>query len=187
MDVCRRAETQSTGTLGRIVDDIKYAIADRYGEAPPFAIPSDRTLQRIVSEVPRAKHLTRSAKTRASLANRPTTEFRQHQSVRLGEHTQIDTTKLDAEIMLDDGRVTNREGAERPELTILLDIRSRTPMAAVLRAGGTKSVDLVTLLARALTPYERRPQGARETRAWYPRRGPNRTASRKKTSTAIEP
>lgn len=162
--VCRDADKQSTGTRGRIVDDILYAIADRYGEDPPFDVPSNRTLDRIVSEMPRAKHLTRSAKTRASLANRPQREFRQHQSPRLGEHVQIDTTKFDAEIMLENGRVTTRNGVERPEMTILLEIRSRTPMAAVLRAGGTKSVDLVTLLARALTPYERRPQGARETR-----------------------
>lgn len=117
-----------------------------------------------MNEMPRAKHLTRSAKTRASLANRPQREFQQHESPRLGEHTQIDTTKFDAEITLDNGSVTTRNGVERPEMTILLEIRSRTPMAAVLRAGGTKSVDLVTLLARALTPYERRPQGARETR-----------------------
>lgn len=163
-DVCRQAARQSTGTRGRIVDDILYAIADRYGADPPFAIPSERTLDRIVSEMPRAKHLTRSAKTRASLANRPQREFQQHESPRLGEHTQIDTTKFDAEITLDNGSVTTRNGVERPEMTILLEIRSRTPMAAVLRAGGTKSVDLVTLLARALTPYERRPQGARETR-----------------------
>ncbi|MDQ1175169.1 putative transposase [Microbacterium testaceum] len=163
-DVCRQADRQSTGTRGRTVDDILYAIADRYGEHPPFDIPSNRTLDRIVSEMPRAKHLTRSAKTRASLANRPQREFQQHESPRLGEHTQIDTTKFDAEITLENGSVTTRNGVERPEMTILLKIRSRTPMAAVLRAGGTKSVDLVTLLARALTPYERRPQGARETR-----------------------
>lgn len=162
--VCRDADKQSTGTRGRVIDDILYAIADRYGDNPPFAIPSERTFDRIVSEMPRAKHLTRSAKTRASLANRPQREFQQHESPRLGEHTQIDTTKFDAEITLDNGSVTTRNGVERPEMTILLEIRSRTPMAAVLRAGGTKSVDLVTLLARALTPYERRPQGARETR-----------------------
>lgn len=161
---CRKADKESTGTRGRVVDDILYEIADRYGENPPFKVPSERTLHRIVSEMPRAKHLTRSAKTRASLANKPTDEYQQHQSARLGEHVQIDTTKFDAEIMLDDGRVTNRGGVERPEMTILLDVRSRTPLAAVLRAGGTKAVDLVTLLARALTPYERRPQGARETR-----------------------
>lgn len=134
VEICRQADKQSTGTQGRIVDDIRYAIADRYGAAPPFVVPSDRTLRRIISEVPRAKHLTRSAKTRASLANRPEDEFGQHESPRLGEHVQIDSTKFDAEIMLDDGRVTMRGGTERPELTILLEIRSRTPLAAVVRA-----------------------------------------------------
>lgn len=75
-DVCRRADTQSTGTRGRVVEDVLYDIADRYGDNPPFVIPSERTLQRIISEMPRAKHLTRSAKTRASLANTPSTPLR---------------------------------------------------------------------------------------------------------------
>ena len=52
----------------------------------------------------------------------------------------------------------------RPELTILLDVATRSILAAVLRPVGTKSMDLVVVLARALVPYSRRPEGARETR-----------------------
>lgn len=163
-EVCRKANWESTGTIGRASDDIRYAIADAYGANPPFEVPSDRTLRRIIDEVPRSNHLTRSAKTRMSLANRPQREFRQHESPRLGEHVQIDTNSFDAEIMLDDGKTTMRGGVARPEMTILLEVSSRIPIAAVLRAGGTKSADLATVLARALTPYEHRPNGARETR-----------------------
>lgn len=154
----------AANTIGRAIDDIKYEIADRYGSQPPFKMPSERTFRRIIEEVPRSKHLTKSAKTRMSLASRPQREFRQHESPRLGEHVQIDTNSFDAEIMLDDGNVTTRGGVARPEMTILLEVSSRYPIAAVLRAGGTKSADLVTVLARAFTPYERRPRGARETR-----------------------
>ncbi|RWR16193.1 hypothetical protein D8Y23_13995 [Microbacterium enclense] len=175
-EICWKANWESTGTIGRIIDDVRFAIADRYGDQPPFDVPSDRTMRRLIGEVPRSKHLTTSAKTRMSLANRPQREFRQHESPRLGEHVQIDTNSFDAEIMLDDGQVTTRGGMARPEMTILLEVSSRYPIAAVLRAGGTKSADLATVLARALTPYDRRPDGARQTRelvsaAWAEPRG----------------
>ncbi|WP_424446167.1 hypothetical protein [Microbacterium sp. CH-015] len=163
-ELCWKANWEATGTIGRIVDDVRYEVAQRYGDSAPFGVPSERTLRRIISELPRAGHLTGSAKTRMSLANRPQREFRQHESPRLGEHVQIDTNSFDAEIMLDDGKVTMRGGVARPELTILLEVSSRYPIAAVLRAGGTKASDLVTVLARALTPYARRPASARQTR-----------------------
>lgn len=163
-EVCWKANWESTGTIGRAIDDIRYAVTDAYGAAPPFDVPSDSTLRRIIKDMPRSEHLIRSAKTRMSLANAPKREFRQHESPRLGEHVQIDTNSFDAEIMLDDGKVTTRGGVARPEMTILLEVSGRLPISAVLRAGGTKSADLVTVLARAFTPYELRPNGARQTR-----------------------
>ena len=64
---------------------------------------------------------------------------------------QIDTTPLDVMAVLDDG-VTGR-----PELTITLDVATRTIGAAVLRPEGTKAVDAAVLLARMLVPEPMRP------------------------------
>jgi len=53
--------------------------------------------------------------------------------------------------VLDDG-VTGR-----PELTIAVDVATRTIGAAVLRPEGTKAVDAAVLLARMLVPEPMRP------------------------------
>ena len=59
---------------------------------------------------------------------------------------QIDTTPLDVLAVWDDG-VTGRV-----ELTIAVDVATRTICAAVLRPAGTKAVDAALLLARMLVP-----------------------------------
>jgi transposase InsO family protein len=64
---------------------------------------------------------------------------------------QVDTTPLDVMAVLDDG-VTGR-----PELTIAVDVATRTIAAAVLRPEGTKAVDAAVLLARMLVPEPMRP------------------------------
>lgn len=71
----------------------------------------------------------------------------------------MDTTRMDVMVRVDEKTVA------RPELTILLDVATRSILGAVLRPEGTKSVDLLVVLARALVPYGRRLEGARETRA----------------------
>ncbi|GCD32299.1 transposase [Streptomyces chrestomyceticus JCM 4735] len=63
----------------------------------------------------------------------------------------MDSTVLDAFVVLDDGVV------ERPELTIALDVATRTICAAVLRAKGTRSVDAALLLAQMMVPAPMRP------------------------------
>jgi len=65
---------------------------------------------------------------------------------RPGELVQIDTTPLDVMAVLDDGVVG------RVELTIALDLATRSICAAMLRPHGTKAVDASLLLARTLVP-----------------------------------
>lgn len=56
------------------------------------------------------------------------------------------STPLDACVGLDDGVV------ERPELTIALDVATRSICAAVLRPAGTRSVDAAQLPAQMVVP-----------------------------------
>ena len=75
----------------------------------------------------------------------------------------------------------------RADLTIAVDVATRTICAAVLRPVGTKAVDAALLLARMLVPEPMRPgwaealrdvgvpaaarpAGRRSTRGWRPRR-----------------
>ena len=64
---------------------------------------------------------------------------------------QIDSTPLDVMVLLDDGVPV------RADLTIAVDVATRTICAAVLRPVGTKAVDAALLLARMLVPEPMRP------------------------------
>jgi putative transposase len=70
--------------------------------------------------------------------------------LRPGEWCLVDSTPLDVRVVLDDGLV------DRAELTMMVDVATRTIAAAVLRPT-TKAVDASLLLARALTPEPMRP------------------------------
>lgn len=121
-------------------------------------MPSDRTLYRLIAAHPTARKLNASARGRETAANKPGRAFGLHGSLRPGEHVQIDSTIIDVPSRLLDGRLN------RAELTIIHDVATRSILAAMVRAIATNSADLAGVLARALTPYDMRPPGAREHR-----------------------
>jgi transposase InsO family protein len=140
----------STGTRDRAWRRTQEILADRYpGQEVP--VPSRATFYRMVRSLDGGRHTFGSAVRRRSNANRPAAPFTVTAAQRPGEIVQIDTTPLDVMAVLDDG-VTGR-----PELTITLDVATRTIGAAVLRPEGTKAVDAAVLLARMLVPEPMRP------------------------------
>lgn len=146
----------STTNKAVVLEQVERIVRDRHGDA--VAIPSRATFYRLLLELDRGRHSFGSAKTRETTSLQPERAFGSRTALRPGEQVQIDTTRLDVMVRIDDGTLG------RPELTIMLDVATRSILAAVLRPEGTKSMDLVVVLARALVPYERRPDGARETR-----------------------
>jgi transposase InsO family protein len=140
----------STGTRDRAWKRAKEILAGRHpGEDIP--LPSRATVYRVFSQMEGGRHTFGSAARRRSNANRPAAPFTATSAQRPGEIVQIDTTPLDVMAVLDDG-VTGR-----PELTITVDVATRTIGAAVLRPEGTKAVDAAVLLARMLVPEPMRP------------------------------
>ncbi|PKV90184.1 Mu transposase C-terminal domain-containing protein [Streptomyces sp. TLI_146] len=81
----------------------------------------------------------------------PTGPFTPTRALRPGEMVQVDTTRLDVMAINDDGRPA------RPELTIAVDVATRSILAAVLRPQGTKAVDAALLLAEMAVPHPMRP------------------------------
>lgn len=148
--------TRSSGTTSRTLDRLRWMLEEDHGDA--IDIPSQRTLYRMVAAHPTARKLNGSAKSRQSSANKPGRAFGVHGSLRPGEHVQIDSTVIDVPSRLLDGRLN------RAELTVIHDVSCRSILAGVVRAVATNSADLAGVLARALTPYELRPPGAREQR-----------------------
>lgn len=146
----------STTNKTVVLELVTRIVRDRHSDA--VAIPSRATFYRLLLEVDRGRHSFGSAKTRETTSLQPDRAFGSRTALRPGEQVQIDTTRLDVMVRIDDGTIG------RPELTIMLDVATRSILAAVLRPEGTKSMDLVVVLARALVPNARRPAGARETR-----------------------
>lgn len=140
----------STGTRGRLVRRIEELLAAEHGPGS-VALPARATLYRLLASLSQGRHTFGAATTRRSLANRPPAPFGSVHAARPGELVQIDTTPLDVLAVLDDGLVG------RVELTMLVDLATRTICAGVLRPHGTKAVDAALLLARAMVPEPMRP------------------------------
>lgn len=151
-----KGASRSSGTTSRTLDRLRWMLEEDYGDA--IDLPSERTLYRMVAAHPTARKLNGSARSRQTSANKPDRAFGVHGCLRPGEHVQIDSTVIDVPSRLLDGRLN------RAELTVIHDVSCRSILAGVVRAVATNSADLAGVLARALTPYELRPPGAREQR-----------------------
>lgn len=154
--VLARQSRASTRSKSVALDEIAHYVRKEFGDE--VELPSRATLYRVLESEEVGRHSFGSAKTRESLSLQPDRAFGFRSALRPGEQVQIDTSPLDVMVRIDESTIG------RPELTILLDVATRSILAAVLRPGGTKSMDLVVVLARALVPYSHRPEGVRETR-----------------------
>lgn len=155
-DVLASRSRSSTVSRSIVIDDIVRRVRARYGDE--VSVPSRSTLYRVLDAEDRGRHTFGSAKTRETLSLQPQRDFVGRVALRPGEQVQIDSTPLDVMVRIDEATIG------RPDLTIMIDVATRSVLSAVLRPEATKSMDLVVVLARALVPYARRPQGARETR-----------------------
>ena len=145
------AETAtSTGTRSRLIRRVtKKLDADHGPGAVP--LPSRSTFYQLIDTLSAGRHTFGSAVTRRQTANRPQGMFTPSFAARPGEQVQIDSTPIDVMVLLDNGVPV------RADLTIVVDIATRTICAAVLRPVGTKAVDAALLLARMLVPEPMRP------------------------------
>ncbi|WP_423181312.1 Mu transposase C-terminal domain-containing protein [Arthrobacter sp. NyZ413] len=144
-EIARQAEA-STGTRSRAEARVRAAAA-REG----IPVPSRATLYRLMAQIEGARHPFGNATTRRTQANRPDRSWGRQAPSRPGELVEIDSTPLDLMVICPDGT------ASRADLTVALDIATRTPLAAILRPVSTKAVDAAVLLARAMTPLPMQP------------------------------
>jgi transposase InsO family protein len=145
------AETgTSTGTRSRL---IWRAVAKVEAEHGPGVVPlpGRSTFYKLIDVLATGRHTFGSAVTRRQTANRPQAMFTVSHAMRPGEQVQMDSTPIDVLVLLDTGVQA------RADLTIAVDVATRTICAAVLRPVGTKAVDAALLLARMLVPEPMRP------------------------------
>jgi len=145
------AETDtSTGTRGRLIRRVVKKLEAEYGVGV-VPLPGKTTFYKVIDAVATGRHTFGSAVTRRQTANRPPGMFTPSFAARPGEQVQIDSTPIDVLVLLDNGVPV------RADLTIAVDIATRTICSAVLRPVGTKAVDAALLLARMLVPEPMRP------------------------------
>ncbi|MFJ4843719.1 Mu transposase C-terminal domain-containing protein [Streptomyces sp. NPDC088746] len=140
----------STGTRSRVIRRVVKLVEDTHGGGV-VPLPSRNTFYKLIDALSTGRHSFGSAATRRQTANRPAGPFTPTFADRPGEQVQIDSTPLDVMVVLDSGVVA------RAELTIAVDVATRTICAAVLRPVSTKAVDASLLLARMLVPEPMRP------------------------------
>ena len=140
----------STGTRSRVIRRVTKKVEDEHGSGV-VGLPSRSTFYRLIDALATGRHTFGSAVTRRQTANRPEGVFTPSFAARPGEQVQIDSTPIDVLVLLDNGTPV------RADLTIAVDVATRTIAAAVLRPVGTKAVDAALLLAKMLVPEPMRP------------------------------
>jgi transposase InsO family protein len=147
LEALRRQRGRSKGTLKGLRELTGQILADTHGPGT-VALPAPSTFNRLARVLTDPlEHPGRPART----ATAPVRPFTPTVALRPGELVQIDTTLLDVMVVGEDAR------AVRPELTIALDVATRSVVAAVLREEGTKAVDAALLLAEMAVPHPVRP------------------------------
>ncbi|MGW4985310.1 transposase [Streptomyces mirabilis] len=148
LEALRRQRGRSKGTLKGLRELTGQILADTHGPGTVPAPPPStfNRLARVLADP--LEHPGRPARTATAAPVRP---FTPTVALRPGELVQIDTTRLDVMAISEDGR------AVRPELTIALEVATRSVVAAVLREEGTKAVDAALLLAEMAVPHPARP------------------------------
>jgi putative transposase len=145
------AETgTSTGTRSRLIRRVVKKLEAEHGPGV-VPLPGKTTFYKVIDAVASGRHTFGSAVTRRQTANRPQGVFTPTFAARPGEQVQVDSTPIDVLVLLDNGMPV------RADLTIAVDVATRTVCAAVLRPVGTKAVDAALLLARMLVPEPMRP------------------------------
>jgi hypothetical protein len=114
-------------------------------------LPGRTTFYKLIDTLAAGQHTFGSAVTRRQAANRPERPFTPTFAARPGEQVQIDSTPIDVMVLLESGMPV------RADLTIAVDVATRSICAAVVRPAGTKAVDAALLLARMLVPEPTRP------------------------------
>ena len=114
-------------------------------------IPSQATMYRAVSKLAHGKHLNSAATTRRSADVSTKDTFRRRRQILPGIEVQVDSTPGDVFVRIANGDCV------RPTITIMVDVATRSIIAATIRITAAKGYDHALLLGQALVPYPNKP------------------------------
>lgn len=141
----------STGSLNRLRRRVEHRLIDAHGPGT-VKMPVPKTFNRYVAALLPGRYTTGPATTRQSVANRPGGHYRPITAGRPGELVMIDTSWLD---------VRAYDPVEdivfSVDLTIAIDVCTRSLLGWRLVPKGTKGVDAGLVIADAMMPEPMRP------------------------------
>jgi hypothetical protein len=136
----------STGTRSRVITQVRLRASER-----GLPVPGQTTMYRVLKTLELHQHPFGDATTRRTQAARPERTYGRQSPLRPGELVEIDSNRLDVMVVFPDG------STGRPDLTVAIDVATRTPLVGLVRPEATKAVDAAVLLAKALTPLVLQP------------------------------
>lgn len=136
--------SRSRGWKKRMRRETQWWLDARHGERT-VEVPAKSTFNKLLDSVEESLGLQGTVAQRRARAARPTPPFKPTLALRPGEIVMLDSSPLDALVVLDDGVVG------RLELTTAVDVATRS-LWGVLRPTGSKLTDVAVLLAQMMTP-----------------------------------
>ncbi|MFI5761988.1 transposase [Streptomyces sp. NPDC051563] len=144
-------EDDSTGSLNRLRRRVERRLADVHGPGA-VRVPSQKSFNRYVAALLPGRYTTGQATTRQSVANRPDGHYRPITASRPGELVMIDTSWLDVRAY-----DPVEDVVFSVDLTIAIDVCTRSLLGWRLVPKGTKGVDAGLVIADAMMPEPMRP------------------------------
>lgn len=132
---------KSTPTKKQLIEIAKNRLRDT-----DTLVPCRSSMYSLLTRLDHGEHTTGDATSRRSHANSPDRAFGTIESLYPGEEVQIDTTPLDAMVIMADGTTA------KVDLAAAIDVATGTITAAVLRVNASKSVDIIELIVRSFVP-----------------------------------
>jgi transposase InsO family protein len=137
---------KSTPSQKQVIEMAKHRLMES-----GIPVPSRSCAYELLRRLDRGEHTHGEARSRRSYATSPDRAFGKVYALFPGEEVQLDTTPLDAMVLMADGQTT------RVDLAVAIDVATRTILAAILRPNACKSVDAIELISRAMLPLEMLP------------------------------
>ncbi len=134
---------KSTPSQKQVIEIAKHRLIES-----GIAVPSRSSAYELLRRLDRGEHTHGEARSRRSHATSPDRAFGKVCALFPGEEVQLDTTPLDAMVLMADGQTS------RVDLAVAIDVATRSILAAILRPNACKSVDAIELVSRAMLPLE---------------------------------
>jgi len=141
--------SRSRGWKKRMRRETQWWLDERHGVGM-VEVPAKSTFNKLIDAVEESLGLQGTVAQRRARAARPTPPFKSTLALRPGELVMMDSSPLDALVVLDDGVVG------RLELTTAVDV-AMGGLWGVMRPAGSKLTDVAVLLAQMMTPVVMRP------------------------------